>query len=273
MERPEPLKGSKLVHPIDPRTLNFANYIDHGALHEIPTKVDLTLKKKTPWRRMGNWTANDCTCAAAGHMIECWTANATREDIVLTREVMEVYIALSGFNPETHANDDGLYYHDVLKYWRKNGIGGHKIKAYTTVNHKDPKLVRAAIHLFGGGYVGFDLPETICHKQTWEVVSRELTGDSAIGSFGGHAVNVVGYDDDYVYCISWGKVKRMTWEFVDTYCYVFYAVISEDFFNAGHSPRGLDLSTLEEDLLNISKAKKTLERDLEALNKAAKRGK
>ncbi|QQL48973.1 hypothetical protein [Mucilaginibacter ginkgonis] len=262
MEKPEPTRGSRLVHPIDSRNLKFEDYIGQNLYEHIPAEFDFSKKKRTPWRRMGNWTANDCTCASAGHMIECWTANATREDVILTREVMEVYIALSGYNPETHENDDGLYYQDVLKYWRKNGIGGHKIKAFTTVNFKDPQTVRAAIYSFGGAYLGLELPNTIIKQELWDVKPGGLTGDRAVGSFGGHAVNVVAYDADFLYVISWGKVKRLTWKFLATYGYVLYAVISEDFFNAGITPHGLDLRTLEEDLLNISKAKKTLERQL-----------
>jgi hypothetical protein len=258
----EPLKGSQLAQPLDSRNLSFKKYIDYNSLEDIPAAIDFAKKKPTPWKRMGNWIANNCTCATAGHMIECWTANATNEDIVLTREVMEVYTALSGYNPETHENNDGLYYHDVLKYWRKNGIGGHKIKAYTTVDIKDSKLVRASVFTFGGAYLGLDLPNTIIKQELWDVKPGGLTGDRAIGSFGGHAVNIVAYDEDFIYVISWGKVKRLTWEFLETYGYVLYAIISEDFFNAGVTPHGLDLNALEEDLMTISKAKKTLERQL-----------
>ena len=260
----EPTKGSRLLQPLDSRNLNLEKYIGNNTLEGLPAAVDFAAKKRTPWRRMGNWTANNCTCATAGHMIECWTANATKEDIVLTREVMEVYIALSGYNPETDENDDGLYYHDVLKYWRKNGIGGHKIKAYTTVNLKDPNHVRAAVYSFGGAYLGLDLPNTIIKQELWDVKPGGLTGDRAIGSFGGHAVNIVGYDENFIYVISWGKVKRLTWEFLDTYGYVLYAVISEAFFNNGVTPHGLDLNALEEDLMSISKAKKTLEKQLDS---------
>lgn len=258
MEITEPLCGSRLIQPLDSRNLILSKYIDLNTLEDAPTAVNFADKKRTPWRRMGNWVANNCTCATAAHMIECWTANANKEDTVLTREVMEVYKALSGYDPETHNNNDGLYYQDVLKYWRKHGIGGHKIKAYTTVNFKDRNLVRTAVYTFGGAYVGLDLPNTIIKQELWDVKPGGLTGDRAVGSFGGHAVNIVGYDENYIYIISWGKVKRLTWEFLETYGYVFYAVISEDFFNLGITPHGLNLKALEEDLMTISKAKKTL---------------
>lgn len=259
----EPLKGSQLVQPLDSRNLSFNKYIDHNILEAFPVTADFLKKKTTPWRRMGNWTANNCTCATAGHMIECWTANATNEDIILTREVMEAYTALTGYDPETHENNDSLYYLDVLKYWRKYGIGGHKIKAFTTVDLKDPKLVRAAVFSFGGAYLGLNLPNTIIKQQLWDVKPGGLTGDRSVGSFGGHAVNIVGYDENFVYVVSWGKVKHLTWEFLETYGYVLYAVISEDFLNAGVTPHGLDLNALEEDLMSISKAKKTLEKQLQ----------
>ncbi len=265
----EPLTGSKKIQVTDSRTLNFSSYFDHGLLSNIPAKLDLGAEKKTPWRRMGNWTTSDCTCAAAGHMIECWTANTTREDIVLTREVIAAYSAITGYDPITGKNDEGACYLDVLKYWRKTGIGQHTIKAYTSVDHKNHDVVKAAMNLFGGLYIGFDLPNTIIHKDLWEVMPGGLTGDRAVASFGGHAVNAIGYDDEYLYCVSWGKVKAITWEFVDTYTYNMYVIITHDFFVNDKTELGFDLAALEADLLSIAKAKKTLEKQLEQNHKGA----
>ncbi|MEO8886585.1 MAG: hypothetical protein ABI367_11020 [Mucilaginibacter sp.] len=246
----------------DPRTLIFANYVDPATLHTVPMQMDFTTMVKKPWRRMGNWTLSDCTCAAAGHMIECWTANTTTEDIVLTREVITAFSALTGYDPETGKNDVGVNYLDALNYWRNTGIGDHKIRAYTKVDHKDYNMVRAAVYLFGGGYLGLNLPNTIIKKDIWEVMPGGLTGDRAPGSFGGHAVNIVAYDETYITCISWGKVKKLTWEFLDTYCYALFAVMTDDYLAEGKTPLGLNLAMLEADLLNIAKHKKTLQKQL-----------
>jgi len=157
---------------------------------------------------MSNWKLSDCGCAAAGHMIECWTANSKKEHVVQDKVVLKAFIALSGYDPAIGKNDDPLYLSAVLKYWRKNGIGKHKIKASATINYKDYAVIRAAVYLFGGVYAGFNLPDTIKGQDIWEVSAGALTGKKAPGSFGGHAINVVAYDDQYVTCISWGKSKE-----------------------------------------------------------------
>jgi len=237
----------------DPRTLQFSDYIDSSALSTLPLQHDWTIKVRKPWRRMGNWTLSDCTCAAAGHMIECWTANTTHEDVITTKEVVTAFSALTGYDPATGKNDVGVNYLDALKYWRNTGIGDHKIKLFTLVDHSSHDLVRAAVYLFGGAYLGLDLPNTIIHKDIWEREPGDLTGDRAVGSFGGHAVNIVAYDENYITCVSWGKIKKLTWEFFDTYCYCLYAIVTDEFFKDDQSALGLNLPLMEENLLKITK--------------------
>jgi len=256
----------------DPRTLKFSDYIDSSTLNTLPLQHDWTIKVRKPWRRMGNWTLSDCTCAAAGHMIECWTANTTHEDVITTKEVVTAFSALTGYDPATGKNDVGVNYLDALKYWRATGIGDHKIKLFTLVDHSSHDLVRAAVYLFGGAYLGLDLPNTIIHKDIWEREPGDLTGDRAVGSFGGHAVNIVAYDENYITCVSWGKIKKLTWEFFDTYCYCLYAIVTDEFFKDGQSALGLNLPLMEENLLQITKKmhKHALQEQIE--EEAAKNG-
>ncbi len=251
-------KPGKLPAKNDPRDFNFSNYFDLHKVGKIPLSINWTIKKTSPWGMMNNWTLNDCTCAAAGHMIECWSANATKEHIIHNNAVIKTFTALSGYDPVSGKNDNPVYISAALKYWRKNGVGDHKIKFYATINYKSHALLRAAVYLFGGIYVGLNLPATIKGQEVWEVVQ----GDNAPGSFGGHAVNVVAYDKVYVTCVSWGKIKKMTWAFWDAYCDESYAIISEDFFNENKSPIGLDMDKLEESLLGLTKAKKTLLKEI-----------
>lgn len=252
-------KPGKLPVKIDSRTLDFSNYFDAIQVSNIPTELNWSIKKTSPWGMMNNWTLSDCTCAAAGHMIECWTANSNQENIITDEAVLAAFIALSGYDPVTGKNDNPVYLIDALKYWRKNGVGSHKIKAFATINYKNHDLVRAAVYLFGGVYVGLNLPKTIKGQEIWEVMPGEQTGDNTPGAFGGHAVNVVAYDETYITFISWGKIKKMTWGFWDTYCEELYAIISEDFFNENKTPIGLDMVALEISLLGFTKAHTNLE--------------
>jgi hypothetical protein len=69
------------------------------------------------------------------------------------------------------------------------------------------------------------------------------------GSWGGHAVYLVAYDQNTLTCITWGQLKKMTWAWFDKYCSEAYALVSKDWVKAsGLAPSGFDLVTLEEDL-------------------------
>ncbi len=149
-----------------------------------------------------------------------------------------------------------------MNYWRKKGIGGHKIRAYATIQYKNHDLVKAAVYLFGGIYVGLNLPNTIKGQEVWELMPGGLTGDNAPGSFGGHAVTVLAYDTKYLTCISWGKKKKISWDFWDAYCDELYAIVTEDFIADNKNPIGINLAKLAADLLALTKAKKTLQKQL-----------
>jgi hypothetical protein len=47
-----------------------------AALPSPPPSLALATKMKLPWGMMDNAQIGDCTCAAAGHLMMEWTANA-----------------------------------------------------------------------------------------------------------------------------------------------------------------------------------------------------
>jgi len=115
------------------------------------------------------------------------------------------------------------------------------------VSVRDPKLVRAGAYLFGGLYLGLALPVTAQTQDTWDWTGT-LSGDAAPGSWGGHAVDVVAYDDAALTIVTWGALKKMTWAFFDRYCDEAYAILSNDYLDAGRAPSGFDLNALKQDL-------------------------
>ena len=57
---------------------------------------------------MDNDQIGDCTCAAAGHLIMEWTANAQSKMVTPTdKQIVAAYSAITGYNPTTGANDNG----------------------------------------------------------------------------------------------------------------------------------------------------------------------
>lgn len=245
------MKLGKQAPKIDSRTLMLADYIT-AALPAAPRAFSYADKVGASWGMMHNDTLGDCTCAAAGHMIMAWTScSKGKASRPTDAAILKAYSAVSGYNPKTGANDNGAVELDVLNYWRKTGVGGHVIGAFaaTTLNNIDH--VKAAVYLFGGCYIGISLPISAQNQDVWDLPAGGATGDGAKGSWGGHAVCVVGYDEQGPSVITWGAVKKMTWAFWNTYCDESYAIISNDFLNNGKTPAGFDMAALQADLKAI----------------------
>jgi hypothetical protein len=245
------VKLGKLPPKHDARTLQFANYIDGDKLPILPAKYDWSSKVKK-WGMMKNDTLGDCTCAAAGHLIMEWTADNNVPVVPADAAIVKAYSAITGYDPKTGKNDNGAVETDVLNFWRKSGIAGHKIFAYAGLEPKNHNHVQEAVYLFGGCYIGLSLPLSAQTQKVWSVPPGGITGQGAPGSWGGHAVPVVAYNATGITVVTWGALKKMTWGFWDAYCEESYAIISPDFIKAGKTPIGFNLAALQADLKDIT---------------------
>lgn len=247
------VKLGKLPKREDPRTLKLETYLT-PALAAPPPAADWTIKVES-WPMFKNDTVGDCTCAAAGHDIEAWTVTATGvEAQVADQEVIVAYSAITGYNPTTGANDNGANVLDVLKYWRTTGIAGHYIGAFAEVGPTNHQEVEQSVYLFGGLYLGLNMPTTAQEqtsaKEPWDVGTGP---DAQPGSWGGHAVPLLAYDQTSLTVVTWGALQKMTWSFLDTYCDEAYALISQDWLgSADASPAGLNIQQLNSDLAQIT---------------------
>src|SRR5215467_97058 len=240
---------------IDKRTLQFGAYLTK-ALAPPPATVDYT-KPVSAWPMMGNDTYGDCTCAAAGHMIEEWTANTGTEKILADAAILHAYNHFAHGNPDAGA--DML---SVLKYWRKTGIGGDKIAAFAQLEPQNDVQAKDSVSIFGTLYIGLALPNFAVPPDTdfltipWLVPPGGTVGDAAPNQDNGHCVPAVGYDERSLYIVTWGAVKSMSWQFYDAYADEAFAVLSPDWINqkVGTSPSGFDMAALTEDLTVVGQA-------------------
>jgi hypothetical protein len=199
---------------------------------------------------MLNDQLGDCTVAAIGSAIESWTSSAQPSEAVLSDAVvLQVYKAVSGYDgtPDT---DNGAACADVLRYWYDTPIAGHALSAFASLrpgNHAD---IMNAIWLFGACYIGVQLPLT-AQTGPWDVAEGAsiLTGNSAAGSWGGHCITIVAYDQQGLTCVTWGALKTMTWRFWDSYCDEAFGILSKDWVEtSGNSPSGFDYEKLMADM-------------------------
>jgi hypothetical protein len=241
------MKLGKLEPKKDERTLKLSKYLLSSKLPALPTEYYYS-RDITNWHMMANDVIGDCTCAASGHGIMDWTDSNGKLFTPTDADVIGAYSAVTGYVPGEPWTDNGAYCIEVLNYWRKHGIAGRKISAYTQINHRNSHEVEYSIYLFGFAYIGLALPLSAQSQPTLWSVGPNLEGDNAPGSWGGHCVIVTGFDKDGLDVITWGTRIRMTWNF--WYCYVdeAYALLSPDFFTAGKAPNGFDLLTLGQDL-------------------------
>jgi hypothetical protein len=238
-------KLGKLPVRTDVRTLALARYVDRTELPAPPAQLDLTVHVPD-WPMYGNDRIGDCTIAAAGHMIEAWSAAAHGEPVEIgERSVLDAFDHVKIVDPRT--GEEGAIELDVLRYWRSAGIGGHRIGAFARVATHDPGLVRTGTYLFGGLYIGLALPLSAREQTVWDWTGS-LAGPAKPGSWGGHAVDVVGYDAAGLTVVTWGSLKRMTWPFWDRYVDEAYCILSADFLERGKAPNGFDLTALKADL-------------------------
>jgi hypothetical protein len=235
----------KLPAVFDQRTLRLENYMDIPKLPPLPETSDWFAKaSKFPMYK--NDEIGNCAIAAPPHMIQTWTANAGRhEQIIDEKTIVDTYFEL------TSGQDSGLNMLEVLKYWRKAGIAGHKIGAFAAIDPQNIISLRYANYLFGGLYMGFLLP-TSCEKQkVWDVPRGGPVGDGTPGSWGGHAVNGGVTTPRIMKVGTWGMEMSVTMNFVGTYSDESYAIISLEWFTTEHkTPSGFYWKDLLSDLKN-----------------------
>jgi hypothetical protein len=241
----------------DPRTLQFRRYAKIRAMRLadsppnliIPAAVDWT-SHLVAWGMMANDRLGDCTCAAAGHLVQAWTAANGAEITPDDAAIIAMYEAACGYvagNPET---DRGGVELDVLNYWRRNPLAGATVEAFVEVEHRLASEVMGAVALFGGLYIGVDLPveaEAELDSGLWSDTSGEP------GSWGGHAIAIVGYDPTGPIGVTWGKLQHMTWSWWKRYVVEAYAILSHLWApsDGRPSPDGFDFAQLRADLATI----------------------
>jgi len=232
----------------DSRTLKLGKYLQ--ALPPAP-KSRSWFHGVSSFGEMLNDQLGDCTIAACGHAVQIWSLNASGTEITVPdSEIETIYEKWCGYVPGDPNTDNGGVELDVLGDWLHNGFAGHNLAAYASVNPANLGEVRQAINLFGGVYIGINLPLSAQNQNIWYPVSGP---DSVPGSWGGHAVFVPAYGSSGLTAISWGEPLSMTNGFWTEYVEEVYALLSPVFIRSNtEAPSGFNMAALEADLATIT---------------------
>jgi hypothetical protein len=267
------LKLGKGPALIDPRTLKIGNYFT-SVLPSPPSDVDNTFGQ-TEWGMMLNGPNDgsvapaaglgNCTIAGGGHAEQVWSLaarggmNTPPDKIILSK-----YELWCGYVLNDPTTDNGGVEISVLNSWRNSKFWEQSLKMYADPEPTNLEHVKQCIHLFGGVYIGVQLPVSVQGSNVWDVSSGP---NSIPGSWGGHAVYVCKYrtnsDGTITFtCISWGGVIEITqafWKYNDSnngpYIDEVHALVSPEFLSlkTGKTPEGLNLIQMEADMHAVTK--------------------
>jgi hypothetical protein len=241
-------KLGKLPKKWNEKTLLLDDYLP-DALPAAPPKIWREFKvPQGQWGMYGNNLAGCCTFSAKAHrrmMETAHTGTMVTPDPAL---VMDCYIALTGYDPATGANDTGCAMTDVLQYEQTTGIAGNKILAWAQIDHTNIDKIKQAMYIFGAVDIGVQFPANAMAQFNGGLAWTAEDDDGGIE--GGHDVIVFGEGSVGASCVTWAMRQEFTWEWFSKYCDEAYAVISQNWINAitKLAPNSLDMAALQADL-------------------------
>lgn len=247
MTSPATYRLGKKPPRTDPRTLAYASYRTGTATappqahwgHGLSYAMD------------GNSQYGDCVEAAYAHQVQTWTTRAGSPVVPSGADALAAYTAITGFNPDDPSTDQGTDMLTALGYWRSSGMAGQKITAYAALSPSGREEISEAVAWYGGAYIGVQLPLSAQSQvgTEWTVTTGP---DAAAGSWGGHCIPLCGYDQDVLWCVTWGALQAMTWEFLATYCDEAFVMLAAGWIGAdGTAPPGLNWAQLTADLAGL----------------------
>ncbi len=110
---------------------------------------------------------------------------------------------------------------------------------------------KTAAWLFGGLYIGVQLPLTARTQDVWDWTGS-LRGAGAAGLVGRARGRRRALRRGQTHGRHVGPPEGVTWSFWDRYCDEAYCIISDDFLERGQAPNGFDLAALEADLALVT---------------------
>lgn len=229
------------------RLLPMSNYARASA---IPYPPVLAWERPITWGMLGNDTVGNCVIAKTLHQVMSWDAVAHAASPVsfTTEQAIELYSAVTGYNPSNPDSDQGTDPLAMLQYWQTNGVYGHRIAGGVSLDISNLDALKSAIYTFGGVEFDISVPAYVMNVAAGGSWSNTDAGDQTI--LGGHSILAVGYGSQGFRIVSWGTTYTANFAFWSQFLIGATAAVSADWIKqSGCTPgAGLDLATLLADL-------------------------
>jgi hypothetical protein len=198
----------------------------------------------------GNDLYGDCVPCDSAHSLMLRTAAAGKIIIPTVTDVLSLYTAMTGFNPDDPSTDRGTSETAACEYMVSTGLLGHKADAYANISPANQDHLRWAVEIFGHCRLGLNMPASAANQfnagEPWDVVSDDG------GIEGGHDVCLTWYDDNHFGVITWGKFQPVTAAFLARYCEEAHIELFNDWIMSnGVSVSGFSLPKLISDLNSL----------------------
>jgi len=178
--------------PADPERLanakRMARFLETSTLPTHPESVDY-MTRIPQWLLGRNTSVGSCGPTSVANFVLLVTTILAEWPLAFTDdEIIDLYSRVSGYDPATGANDNGVDMTELLSELVRNGIGFDKrnVKAIAYAALPDPHdvdMLWSASARFGGVLCGADLAQAQDQQTNaglWDYVPRS-------GAWGGHA--------------------------------------------------------------------------------------
>jgi hypothetical protein len=220
--------------------------------------VRMWVERPVNWGYHLNDQLGDCVEAMFANAVMLWTDDSTPGGSGLVTptdaDVLHFYEVAGNYNPSDPTTDQGTTIDAGLSYMHTTGLAGVNIQANALIAPNQTGLVRRAINEFGGCASGVNLPLSARSQigGVWTTPPGGTTGDGAPGSWGGHAVWIVGYSPQYVFAVTWNIIQKIDWTFWLNYFDEAVACLSRAWVQRnGRAPSGFNTNQMIADMKKL----------------------
>jgi hypothetical protein len=212
------LGGCKLPDKHAP-TLKLGDYLDKAKLAPMPATCDWSAPAMSVISDIeGNASVGDCVLAEEAHFIGVVTGNATPLYSYTTAQTLAAYSAITGYDPNNPASDQGTDPLVCLNYFTHNKYADGSILAgYALVDNTNVEEVKFAINGLGNLKMWCGLPNAWVNPMpsfngvVWDVAPANPSQGHCFGSPSYNSLRVVGANEQGVQVMTWGLVLTVTW--------------------------------------------------------------